>query len=212
MMIPNTALAPSSTLDINQHSKKVTYCLGTGPHLVTVCLAESATRHPAFSNTLKVSVTKHTDGFFHSCVNMVWEAKGTGGSPLSVFGAFYRQKVLVVLQWVHAISILRWVVVVDEGFFRLGILSDGPLFPYLICFLWQEGVWELDVPLWFALLGGSFVFLNMRCPILFLLFPLFWVLWFLFDWQGFIIKYTLFRQGKRYMSQPKLETFETFET
>jgi hypothetical protein len=46
-------------------------------------------------------------------------------------------------------------------------------------------------------------------PILFLVFPLLCVLWFLFDWQGFLIKHTLVRQGKRYMSQPKLETFET---
>ncbi len=65
---------------------------------------------------------------------MVSGAKGTGGPPLSVLGAFYRQKVLVMVQQVHAISILRWVVAVDEGFSRLGILSDGPPFPYLIRF------------------------------------------------------------------------------
>jgi hypothetical protein len=79
----------------------------------------------------------------------------------------------MTVQRVHAISILRWVVVVDEGFFRLGILSDSPPFPYLICFSWQEGVWELDIPLWFALIGGSFVFLDVGPPILFLVFPLF---------------------------------------
>jgi hypothetical protein len=42
-------------------------------------------------------------------------------------------------------------------------------------------------PLWFAFLGGSFVFLNVRISILFLVFPLFWVLWLFYDWQGFII-------------------------
>jgi hypothetical protein len=42
-------------------------------------------------------------------------------------------------------------------------------------------------PLWLALLGGSFVFLDMGPSILFLVFRLLWVLWFLFDWQGFII-------------------------
>jgi hypothetical protein len=42
-------------------------------------------------------------------------------------------------------------------------------------------------PLWFTFLGGSFVFLHMGPSILFLVFPLFWVLWFIYDWQGFII-------------------------
>ncbi len=36
-------------------------------------------------------------------------------------------------------------------------------------------------PLWFTLLGGSFVFVDVGLSILFLVFPLFWVLW-----QGFI--------------------------
>jgi hypothetical protein len=34
-------------------------------------------------------------------------------------------------------------------------------------------------PLWFVLLGGSFVFLDMGPSILFLVFPLFWC----FGWQ-----------------------------
>ncbi len=34
------------------------------------------------------------------------------------------------------------------------------------------------------LLGGSFVFLDVGPSILFLVFPLFWLLWFLFDWHG----------------------------
>jgi hypothetical protein len=42
-------------------------------------------------------------------------------------------------------------------------------------------------PLWFALLGGSFVIFYVGPCILFLVFPLFGVLWFSFDWQGFII-------------------------
>jgi hypothetical protein len=45
---------------------------------------------------------------------------------------------------------------------------------------------NLMFPLWFGLLGGSFVFLHVGPSILFLVFPLIWVLWFLFDWQGFI--------------------------
>jgi hypothetical protein len=43
-------------------------------------------------------------------------------------------------------------------------------------------------PLWFALLGGSFVFLDMGPSILFLVFPLlFWVLGFIYDLAGFIV-------------------------
>jgi hypothetical protein len=40
-------------------------------------------------------------------------------------------------------------------------------------------------PLWFALLGGSFVFLDVGPSIMFLIFPVFLVLWFIYDWQGF---------------------------
>ncbi len=42
-------------------------------------------------------------------------------------------------------------------------------------------------PFWFTLLGGSFVFLDVGPSNLFLVFPLFWLLWFLFHWHGFII-------------------------
>jgi len=42
-------------------------------------------------------------------------------------------------------------------------------------------------PLWFALLGGSFVFLDVGPSILFLVPPLSWVLWLIYGWQGFII-------------------------
>jgi len=38
-------------------------------------------------------------------------------------------------------------------------------------------------PLWFTLLGGSFVFLDVGLAIVFLAFPFFWVLWFIYDWQ-----------------------------
>jgi hypothetical protein len=41
--------------------------------------------------------------------------------------------------------------------------------------------------LWFTFLGGSFVFLDAGPSILFLVFPLFGVLWFTDHWQGFII-------------------------
>jgi len=44
------------------------------------------------------------------------------------------------------------------------------------------GVHELDVSLVvFALLDGSFVFLDVGPFILFLVFPFFWVLWLIYD-------------------------------
>ncbi len=44
-------------------------------------------------------------------------------------------------------------------------------------------------PFWLGLLGGSFVFLDVGPSILFLIFSLFyWVLWFIYGCQGFIIK------------------------
>jgi hypothetical protein len=44
------------------------------------------------------------------------------------------------------------------------------------------------LPLLFALLGDSFVLLDVDPSILFLAFSLclFWVLWFIYHWQGFI--------------------------
>jgi len=68
----------------------------------------------------------------------------------------------MTLQHGQAISILQCVVAVGEGSTRLSVLLGGPSFYYWICFLQPEGVWELDV--------------------LFLVFPLFWVLWFFYDW------------------------------
>ncbi len=41
--------------------------------------------------------------------------------------------------------------------------------------------------LWFALLGGSFVFLDVGPSLLFLVLSLSWVLWLIYYWQGFII-------------------------
>jgi hypothetical protein len=65
---------------------------------------------------------------------------------------------------------LRHVVTIDERFFKLSILLRGPSL-FLIYMLLETG--ELDVPLWFALLVGSFVFLDVGPSILFLVFPLF---------------------------------------
>ncbi len=93
---------------------------------------------------------------------MVCVVKGTKGPLLSILHAFDRQKVLVVLQHAHVISILRHVGVVGEGSFKLGVLSGGPRLSLFDMFL-----------LWFSLLGGSFVFLDVGTSNLFLVFCLF---------------------------------------
>jgi hypothetical protein len=85
-----------------------------------------------------------------------------------------------------ATSILRCAVAVGEGFSRLGLLSGGT--PRSYASHDKSGFGNLMFSLWFAVLGGSFVFLDMMGPfILFIVFSLFfWVLWFIYDWQGFI--------------------------
>jgi hypothetical protein len=44
---------------------------------------------------------------------MAWGMKGTKGPPLSILSAFYKQRVLVVLQHALAISILRCAIAID---------------------------------------------------------------------------------------------------
>jgi hypothetical protein len=62
----------------------------------------------------------------------------------------------------------------------------------------MRGFRHLMFPLWFTLLAGSFVFLDMGPSILFLVFPFFFgVLWFNYDWQGFIIWHTQTRRKWR---------------
>ncbi len=73
------------------------------------------------------------------------------------------------------------------SYFCLILLDALMSFPYLICFSPQEaGFGNSMLPLWFALLGGSFVFLDVYFHFVPCI-PLFWVLWFIYDWQGFII-------------------------
>jgi hypothetical protein len=54
--------------------------------------------------------------FLHQCVNTVWGTKGIGGLLLLVLCTLYRQKVSMALQHAQAISILRCVVAIGEGF------------------------------------------------------------------------------------------------
>ncbi len=58
---------------------------------------------------------------------MAWVAKGSGRLPLSILYAFYRQRVLVTLQQVHAATILMWeAIITGEGSYRLGVFFSVP--------------------------------------------------------------------------------------
>jgi hypothetical protein len=82
---------------------------------------------------------------------------------------------------------LRCAVAVDEGSSRVGLLSGDPP-PHSYASRDRRGFGNLMFSLWFAVLGGSFVFFDVGPFILLLVFSLlfFWVLWFIYDWQGFI--------------------------
>jgi hypothetical protein len=69
---------------------------------------------------------QEANGFLHQYANMAWAVKGTKGPLLSVLHAFYRQKMLMMLQHVQAVSILRHVGTIGEGLSKLGILLRGP--------------------------------------------------------------------------------------
>jgi hypothetical protein len=61
---------------------------------------------------------------------MVWLAKGTNGPPLTNLHAFYRHRVLVALQRMHATSILKHIFVVGEGFSKFPMLSHFHSFSF----------------------------------------------------------------------------------
>jgi hypothetical protein len=82
---------------------------------------------------------------------MAWAAKGIVGPPPSILHAFY----IMTLQHAHVVSILKHTIIIVEGSSRLDILSKGPPLSSFA----RKGS-RLDVPLWFTLLGGSFVFLH----------------------------------------------------
>ncbi len=70
------------------------------------------------------------------------------------------------------VPISRRVVVIGEGSFRQNIFLGGPPLSLFDMLLVTEGFKNLMFPLWFTLLGGSFVFLDTGPSILFLAFPL----------------------------------------
>jgi len=129
---------------------------------------------------------QQVDEFFHQCANMVWGVKGTLGPPLLVLCTFYKQKVSMALKRAQMIFILKHVIVVNEGLFRLGVFLGGLPFLYLICFSRLKGVQRLDVPLVVCPFRWFICFLGCGSSILFLVSPFFWVLWLIYGWQGFI--------------------------
>jgi hypothetical protein len=68
-------------------------------------------------------------------------SKGHRRSLLLVLNTFYRQRVLMALWCAYVVFILRRVVAVGEGPSRLGVLSRGPPFPYLICIYKIKWFW-----------------------------------------------------------------------
>ncbi len=100
----------------------------------------------------------------------------------------------MVLQNVQVVSILSRALVIGESSFRLGILLAGPQ----LSFLYASCYWRAfgNETLWFALLVGSFIFLDVGPFILFLVFPLFWVFWFIglaYQYNRFIKEYSSLR-------------------
>jgi hypothetical protein len=55
----------------------------------------------------------------------------------------------------------------------------------------RRGFGNLIFPLWFVLIGGSFVFLNAVLSFCSLCSLSFWTLWFIYDWHGTINIITL---------------------
>jgi len=82
-------------------------------------------------------------------------------------------------------------------------------FPYLICFSDRRGLGNLMFPLWFVFLGRSFVFLDMHPSNFYFVFRFFWVLWFIYGWQGFI-KVIRSRIGFQSLSNVQLYFFQVY--
>jgi len=89
---------------------------------------------------------------------------------------------------VQVISILRCDVGVGESLLKLGVLSRGLPLSLLDMLLVIGGeLKNLIFPLQFALLDGSFVFLDVGVLSFCSLYsPFLEVLWFIYGWQGFL--------------------------
>jgi len=72
------------------------------------------------------NVQQQFDSFFHQYVNMAWTTKGTKSHLLSVLHSFYKHKVSMALRRAQATYISNRVVIVGEGYSRLGVLTSLP--------------------------------------------------------------------------------------
>lgn len=81
--------------------------------------------------------------FFHWCANMVWS--GPSGPFLTILCTFYKSKVSIALQKVHATSILRCIIIIDESFFKLIVLFSFPSIFLYDTFLQLVGALEHDL-------------------------------------------------------------------
>jgi hypothetical protein len=128
---------------------------------------------------------------------MAWVAKGSRGLQLLILHAFYRQRVLVTSQQVHAATILMWqAIITGEGSYRL-FFSVPPLsFSNMLLMIMRSIVWLFLTPLtcppcWSFLFSG----LDMGPFLLFLVFPLFWVLCLNKVWHGLVTWLNRVHQG-----------------
>ncbi len=71
---------------------------------------------------------QQVNNFLHRCAYMAWSTKGFDGHFLAILHAFYRQRVLMVLQRTQVTSILKCVIILGEGFFKLIVFSNSPPF------------------------------------------------------------------------------------
>jgi hypothetical protein len=108
---------------------------------------------------------------------MAWVAKGSGGLPLLILHAVYRQRVLMTSQQVHAATILMWqAIITGEGSYRLSVFFSVPplSFSNMLLTIMRSSVWLFLTPLtcppcWPFLFSG----LDMGPFLLFLVFPSF---------------------------------------
>ncbi len=78
----------------------------------------------------------------------------------------------------HVLFILRGVVVIGQGYFRLGVLLRGPSLSLFDMFFVTRRFMNLMFLLWFTFLGGSFVsILNVNPSLLFIVFCVLWLIY-----------------------------------
>jgi hypothetical protein len=111
-----------------------------------------------------------------------WSGGSGGLLPQAVL------KSLALLLWEnHQLMVLIWKMVITASpYGKDPSVGSDILRIRALGHDWRGFGGNLMFPLWFALLGGSFVFLDVGPSILFLVFTLFLVLWYIFDWKGVI--------------------------